>query len=157
MSAFIFYLENTFTAMIACLGFALIFNVPRRYLIFTLLLAGIGHTSRAIYVNEFDGHLVMGTLIASVTIGLLGTMLSRLVERPSPIFTYPAIIPMVPGVYSYKAMMGLFKTLYSSGLDLMAMKEAILYGLKAFFIFMALAVGVAFTSIILGRSSNRHV
>lgn len=150
------YVETALWVMFATVGFALLFNVPKRYLPYTLGLAAIGYTLRAVYV-ESGGHLVIGSLIGSVVIGLLGAGLSRVLLRPSPLFTYPAIIPMIPGVYAYKGMYALLQFLYRDNPSYELLVDSIQHTLNALFIFLALAIGVAFTSVILGRSSSRRI
>ncbi len=143
---------NSVYSALAALGFAILFNVPKHYLPYTLLLAAIGHDLRLVYINQ-GGHIVFGTLIASTFIGATSAYLSHRFFTPLAIFAYPAVIPMVPGVYAYKAILGIFKILYFPTSSFTLWRETFQYGVLAFFIFAALALGVTTTSVLLARSS----
>ena len=150
------YLWNSLHAALAALGFALLFNVPKRYLPHTLLLAALGHDLRLFYLNQ-GGHIVLGTLIASTVIGAASAYLSHRLSTPMPIFAYPAVIPMVPGVYAYKAIIGIFKIFYLPAPGFELCLETLRFGALAFFIFVALALGVTTTSVLLTRSPFHRI
>lgn len=107
MPTFILHiLDDMFFAMIPAVGFGLIFNVPPRALKYCAILAALGHGSRTALVH-FDVPLVFATLFASSLIGFLGVHLSHRYLAHPKVFTVAAIIPMIPGVYAYKAMIAM--------------------------------------------------
>ena len=50
--------------------------------------------------------LITSTLSGTVLIGLLGIVLAHRVHTPPIVFTMPACITMIPGMYAYKTMLG---------------------------------------------------
>jgi uncharacterized membrane protein YjjB (DUF3815 family) len=52
-----------------------------------------------------------------VLIGLLGIVLAHRVHTPPVVFTMPACITMIPGLYAYKTMLGFIKLTDETGLS----------------------------------------
>lgn len=99
-----FLLDIAF-AFIVAVGFAVLFNTPRRVLWVAGLLGGLGHCIRFAMVSHGIG-LVTATLAGALFIGLAGIVLSHRVHVPPVVFTMPACITMIPGLYAYRAMLG---------------------------------------------------
>lgn len=107
-----FYLQiikDFFFAFFVAYGFAYLFNTPKKVLIVAGLLGSVGHALRFILNHGFDLGLIMSTLCGAVLIGLLGIVIAHRVHTPPFIFTMPACITMIPGVYAYKTMLGFIK------------------------------------------------
>lgn len=92
-------------AFIVAVGFAILFNTPRRVLYVAGLLGGLGHGVRFILLQNDIG-LVFATLAGAVFIGLTGIVCAHRVHVPPVVFTMPACITMIPGLYAYRAMLG---------------------------------------------------
>lgn len=101
-------LRDASMAFIVALGFAVLFNTPRRVLWVAGVLGGLGHTLRFALIHNNIG-LIPATLVASIGIGLLGIVFSHRVHTPPIVFTMPACITMFPGLYAYRAMLGCIK------------------------------------------------
>lgn len=98
------------------LGFALLFETPRKALLVTGILGGLGHAIRFILLmSDFFGP-VTATLTGSVTVGLLGIYCAHKVHTPPVVFTLPACITMIPGLPAYRTMNSLLK-IYTEGKD----------------------------------------
>lgn len=108
MTDLIPYLRDIAFAFVVATGFAILFNTPRRVLPIAGLLGGLGHCIRFAMVGHGVG-LVAATLTGAIFIGLVGIILSHRVHTPPVVFTMPACITMIPGLYAYRAMLGCIK------------------------------------------------
>lgn len=102
-------IQDSIFAAIAATGFAAISRPPLRALPYCALIAAIGHASRFVMINAgaIHLHIVAATLLASFIIGLLAVFLSPIARMPAETFLFPSLLPMVPGIYAYKAFGGL--------------------------------------------------
>ncbi len=98
-------LRDVSLSFIVAVGFAILFSTPRRILCVAGLLGGLGHCIRFLLLENGIG-LVPATLAAAVFIGLTGIPLAHRVHTPPVVFTMPACITMIPGLYAYRAMLG---------------------------------------------------
>ncbi len=98
-------LRDVSLAFVVAIGFAILFNTPRRILFVAGLLGGLGHCVRFLLLENGIG-IVPATLAAAVFIGLAGIPLAHRVHTPPVVFTMPACITMIPGLYAYRAMLG---------------------------------------------------
>lgn len=92
---------------LACLVgicWGILFGTPKRVLIVAGLLGGMGHCLRFILL-QMDFGLIMATLTGSVMIGFIGIFAAHRVDNPPVVFTMPACITMIPGMYAYKTML----------------------------------------------------
>lgn len=87
---------------------AVLFGSPAKTLWLAGLLGGFGHAIRFVMLQLNFG-LITATLTATVTIGLLGIVAAHKVHNPPVVFTMPAAITMIPGLYAYRAMLGIIK------------------------------------------------
>lgn len=93
-------------AAVAGVGFAVISNPPRKALIVCALLACIGHGVRYFLMHNSGIALdqVTASAIAGFTIGLLAVPFSMRIHCPAECFAFPSLLPMVPGMFAYKAV-----------------------------------------------------
>lgn len=104
---FLLLLVNDFiVSAIPAVGFALLFNVPPRALRYCAILGATGHTFRFILIH-FNMPLVFATFFGASLIGFIGVHFSHRYLAHPKVFTVAAIIPMIPGVYAYKAMISI--------------------------------------------------
>ena len=155
-SLFILLLTKCAWASLAAIGFAILFTVPKRALWAVVLLAALAYGLREIaLINGFD--LVVGSLAASCLIGLIGIQLAHWVHTPTTVFVIPAVIPMVPGVFAYRTMMGLLEISRSSGASTEILLQTASNGLNTVFILLALAVGVSLPSLLFKNQSVKEI
>ncbi|WP_299734081.1 threonine/serine exporter family protein, partial [uncultured Endozoicomonas sp.] len=102
------FIEKVLWAVVAALGFATLFTVPRRAFWAVAVLAAIGYALRGFALDN-GASLVLATLLGSCVMGLLSIQLAHWVHTPTTVFMAPAVIPMVPGLYAYRFMMGLLE------------------------------------------------
>ncbi len=89
-------------AVAVCWG--VLFGTPRQVLWVAGLLGGAGHCLRTALLL-LDTGLVLATLVASLLIGLLGIFFAHRVNNPPVVFTMPACITMIPGLFAYRTML----------------------------------------------------
>ncbi|MDP0498469.1 MAG: threonine/serine exporter family protein [Verrucomicrobiota bacterium JB022] len=142
------------SAALAALGFAVLFNVPKRTLVACALCGAFGVSLRLglLHWSEHHMHLAAATLIAAGGVSLLGEFFSRLLNAPPAVFTVPGVIPMVPGSLMFRTMVGFLRhTNPELPIDYQALGADLQLGLTAFLTLTALAVGIAMPNLLFYR------
>ncbi len=101
-------LFDGFWSAIAATGFAILFNVPRRMLIACAIAGALGHATRALMMH-FGITIVPSTLAGAVVIGFTAEYAGRYWHAPAVLFAVSGAIPMVPGSFAYRAMLGVIR------------------------------------------------
>jgi uncharacterized membrane protein YjjB (DUF3815 family) len=142
----------------AAFGFGILFNVPARTLFTIWILAALGGLVKTIIVH-LGYNVVLASLGGASLIGILSVYAALNKQAPPLVFAIPAVIPMVPGVFAYKMMLGLIRLAGTAPVDSyeIILTETVNYGLKVLFILMAISVGVAFPTLIGSRSSTKDL
>ncbi|MCW7554461.1 threonine/serine exporter family protein [Endozoicomonas gorgoniicola] len=149
-------LERCLWAAIAALGFATLFTVPLRAFWVVASLAMIGYALRS--AGMFFGlNLVVATLIASCSIGILAIQAAHWVHTPTTVFMAPAVIPMVPGVFAYRTMMGLLEISSTQSASVELLSTTAHNGLTAGFTLLSLAIGVSLPSLMFRNKSVKEI
>jgi uncharacterized membrane protein YjjB (DUF3815 family) len=144
-------LQDVFWSGLAALGFAILFNVPRRLLLACVVFGALGHAIRTLLIS-FGMAIEPATLLASTFVGLMGTYWAHRLDIPAPIFTITGTIPMVPGVFAYRAMIGVLSVVsVNPTSDGTLLIEASTYAVKTGLILAAIAVGIAFPTLLFQR------
>ncbi|WP_200796903.1 threonine/serine exporter family protein [Vibrio quintilis] len=142
-------LNDMFFAAIPAVGFALVFNVPAPALKYCALGGAIGHGCRFLLMH-FGMPIEWGTFFAATLVGTIGVHWSHRFLAHPKVFTVAALIPMVPGVFTYRAMIAMVEINhvgFSPELFSMLMENF----LKAMFIIAGLAVGLAVPGLLFYR------
>lgn len=107
-------LQDGLFAAIAAIGFASISNPPRRAYPCCALLAAVGHAIRyGLMNNELMGmHIIAAGTLAAFFIGLLAVWLATIAKCPAETCFFPALLPMIPGMYAYRTVEALVMCLY---------------------------------------------
>ncbi|UTV27446.1 threonine/serine exporter family protein [Photobacterium atrarenae] len=150
MLAFLLALLNDmFFAMIPAVGFALVFNVPHKALKYCAIGGALGHGSRFVLMH-WGVPIEWATLGAATLVGMIGVHWSHRFLAHPKVFTVAAMIPMVPGVFAFKAMIALVEINhrgFSPELWTLLLENVI----KAVFIVAALAIGLAMPGLLFYR------
>ncbi|WP_025565869.1 threonine/serine exporter family protein [Psychromonas sp. SP041] len=149
LNLFILFITDAWFAWIPAVGFAMVFNVPRKMLIFCAAGGALTHSFRFLLLH-FGIPIEWATFIASANMGFLGLYWSRKHLIPRPVFTVASVIPMIPGSYAFTAMIGLVE-INTSGYSLELMQIVMENGLRTLFILTALSFGLAIPSILIYR------
>lgn len=110
-------LQDGLFAAIAAIGFAAISKPPRRAYVYCALIAAIGHSVRFLLMQSdwLHMHIIMSTIVAAFLVGMLAVFLSPVAKMPAETCLFPALLPMIPGIYAYKSFGGLAMCLLASG------------------------------------------
>ena len=149
-------LERCGWAAVAALGFATLFTVPLRAFWAVALLAVIGYALRGVGMM-YGLNLVIATLIATCTMGILAIQIAHWVHTPTTVFMAPAVIPMVPGVFAYRTMMGLLEISSTGSAPVELLSSTANNGLIAAFTLLSLAVGVSLPSLLFRNKSVKEI
>lgn len=136
---------------ITSIGFAVLFNTPKRALWVVFLLGGIGFMIKYFLNVELDFSQLFSVFCASCFVGISGIYFAHRTHTPPVVFTIPAVINMIPGLLSYKFMMGIIKWIMQPNGETQNANDVIETfntGVSAIFIVFALAFGVAFAVIV---------
>ena len=148
-------LNDMLFAAIAGFGFAYACNPPLKTLILSAFLAAIAHGLRFALLNYFHFQtLAIATFVASFCIGCLGILFAKISKTPAEIIAFPALIPMIPGIYAYQAILYLFSFIRSE--DIKAKTNFLIGFFDHFFtlsVTLSLAVGVSVTLLIFFEQS----
>lgn len=142
-------IEQCFWFGIAACGFGILFNIPYRTIGYVFVIAFCACVTRNI-MFELKFNQVFATFVGATVVGLLSIWSSEKKSSPPMIFSIPAVIPMVPGVYIQKLILGLVRMVEADVAHQShnLLPETAQYALKASFILMAIALGVAFPMLI---------
>jgi len=91
-------------AAVATMGFSVIFNVPRRELVFCGGVGAVVWLVFGIITHFLPEGTVAATFFGAMTATALGRFLSAIRKMPSTVYMIPGIIPLVPGVAIYRTM-----------------------------------------------------
>lgn len=142
-------LQDVLLAAVPAVGFGMLFNVPRAVLGKCALLGGLGHGLRFILMR-LGVPIEVATLIAATAISFVGVWLAQRLRAHPKVFTVAAVIPMIPGVPLFTAMITV-QQIYAKGASQALLSQAINSGLRAFFIIAALALGLAMPGLLYYR------
>lgn len=95
-------LFHSFMAFLASIGFCLIYNAPRKELIYCGLTGGVSWFVYDLVHNDIGN--VMATLVATIIITIIARFLSYHRQAPSTLYHIPGIMPLVPGTMVYQTM-----------------------------------------------------
>ena len=122
------------------------------------ILGGLGHGIRTVLVHH-DVGLVTATLAGAVFIGLAGIFFSHRVHTPPVVFTMPACITMIPGLYAYRAMLGCIRI---TDLELVNKRPEIISSTMHYFVLTAsllftLAIGICIGALLFRKRSVKSI
>lgn len=123
---------NVLLGMLATLGFAVLFNAPPRTLLLCALTGGAAVLVRDLLL-ALGASAGLSTLVAAMTIALIGELGARRFRSPASVFMVTGFIPLVPGALSYRTVLELLNGNYNQGL---------VYGLRTGLLAGAIALGI---------------
>lgn len=136
---------------VTSIGFALMFNTPKRALWTVFILGAFGYLIKYFLFTELDMNLILSIFVASSFVGISGMYFAHRAHTPPIIFMIPAVINMIPGLISYEFMMGMIDWISGGKGQKPSVEEVIQtfsYGISTIFILFALAFGVAFPVVV---------
>ncbi|MBN4074378.1 MAG: hypothetical protein COA82_10065 [Alkaliphilus sp.] len=135
-------------AFLSTIGFSVLFNIPRREMIFTGICGGLGWLA-------YDSLALMGvsvvfsSFLGALVVSILAEILAKLRKKPATIFVVPGIIPLVPGYALYFSMLKIIEENYA---------EASRVGFEALIISVMIASAIIIATSVgrLFKSKNTH-
>ena len=106
---FLLILSKALFASVTALGFGLISNPPRRALAAVVLTAFLGYFTRATMLDFAHLHIFISCFVSALVMGSCGLIFGRLTRTPATVIYIPALLPMIPGMYAYKAIFAMLK------------------------------------------------
>lgn len=105
-------LSDGLFACLAAIGFGSISNTPRRLLAWCGIIAAFGHATRFALMNS-SSHLniIIAGFVGSICIGVMSSFVSRRDRCPYEVLAFPALLPMIPGMYAYGTIQALISYL----------------------------------------------
>lgn len=149
MSLLLALLEDMLLASVPALGFAMVFNVPKKALRYCALLGSIGHGSRMLMMH-YGLNIEWASLLSAILIGIIGIQWSRWLLAHPKVFTVAAVIPMFPGIAAYSAMVTAVQISHL-GYSEALMGTLVTQFLRASFIVGALSIGLSLPGLWLYR------
>jgi len=98
-------------AFFATVGFAVLFNIPRKEMVFAGIAGGLGwvvHTS----LQGLDMSAVFTSFLGGLTVGIVSEFFAVLRKMPATVFVVPGMIPLVPGYGLYFTMLSIIEKNY---------------------------------------------
>lgn len=147
-------LLKSFWAGIGAIGFAVLFNVPRRVIFPIWTLGALGGLIK-FSAMQFELGIVFASFLGATAIGIISIQLAHMRKSPPLVFSIPSVIPMVPGLFAYKMMLGLITLTSMGNTDtyLQALIETVNNGAKMMFVLISLGTGVAIPMLLSRKES----
>lgn len=158
MDLFPALIRDMLLSFVVAVGFALLFTTPRRVLWVAGLLGGLGHGVRFLLLQHHVD-IIPATLAGAVFIGLTGIFMAHRVHTPPVVFTMPACITMIPGLFAYRAMLGCIKV---TDLEMVKQDPSILPVTAHYFVVTAsllftLAIGICIGALLFRKRSVKSM
>lgn len=137
------FFQDALFAAIAAIGFAAISRPPRKAYLWCAVIAAAGHSIRFLLMQtSAHVHIVIATTLAAFVVGVLAVLISPRAKVPAETYLFPALLPMIPGMYAYRTFGALVMCLY--GGEQTFNHSFFLFasnGLTCFFILLGMVVG----------------
>lgn len=154
MSTAVLFFEDALWSAVAAVGFAVLFNVPRRALPGCALAGGIGHAIRTLCMQA-GLSLELATLAAATAVGFIAELLAKRLSTPRIVFAVPGVIPLVPGVLAYQTLLGVFELVGLIDLKHVAAADELVAtavsGVKTGLVLVAIALGIIAPNLLFRR------
>jgi len=152
-------IEKAVWAGIAALGFGILFNIPKKVILTVFILGFFAGIVKFVFLS-FDFNVVTSTFLASLFVGIVSIPFAYKVNKPIVVFSIPAIIPMVPGYYAYKTILGIRKFTFVKMDDMgheKLLNSIFSNGFMVLFILFAITVGVSAPMLLLGKDMAKKL
>ena len=144
------YISYAAAAAISAMGFSMIFNIQRR-LLWVVAIGGIIAVCTRNFVNlgpsnnniGLDMGLAIGSLAGSALISLICVKAVHWFHVPHHVLSIPSVIPMVPGVLMYRALVAMIEMQGVVG----ELTNAVKFGMGSAITIMCISLGVAIPNV----------
>ena len=135
--------EDGLFAAIAAIGFSSISNTPVRAYGACAVVAAVGHAIRYVLMTVMGFHIIPASSIAAFAVGLLSVFIAPRIKCPAEVCFFPALLPMIPGMYAYRTIEALLACLYHTQEEVFGHYFYLLAynGLTCAFIILGMVIG----------------
>ncbi len=102
-----YFLLDALFAAGASVGFAAVSHPPRRAFPSIAILAAVGHAARALMMAQLGFDIAGASFFSALLMGFGSFLLGRWIRTPMTVLYIPALLPMIPGMYAYRAVLSL--------------------------------------------------
>ena len=145
---------------VAAIGYAILFNTQSSSLV-TIFFIGITGIFIKVGLMLFGINVIITSFFGATSVGFLSYYLARYIKRPPLTIAIPSIIPMVPGIFLYRMMIGFVKLADSREITehefIKLLSHTYSNGIKAIFILCVLAIGISFPYLLFRKSSLHYI
>ncbi|MFI3258844.1 MAG: threonine/serine exporter family protein [Rikenellaceae bacterium] len=148
-------LTDAIFSALAATGFAVISSPPKRAVAVSALLSAVGHSFRYYLIHVVGLDIATSTFFASFLIGSMSFLFARLIHCPNEVFTFPSLLPMIPGIYAYNMFLSLSQFIRADDAadNIHLIESAFSNGMTAAFVLMALVLGVSLPVMMFHRAA----
>lgn len=152
-------LEVAVWSGIAALGFAILFNIPKKAILIVFLL-GFGAGLIKFILLDLHINIILASLTAASFVGLASMPLAHRIHLPPVVYSIPAVIPMIPGYFAYETVLSIMSFIF---IEVDVSKKTILMqaifsnGFTMLFILISLTIGVSLPLLILRKSTVKNL
>jgi uncharacterized membrane protein YjjB (DUF3815 family) len=143
----------------AAVGFGILFNVPPKTL-FAIWVGGAiaGLVKFTVLSLSAGTSVIHSSFFAAFAAGAFSILIAHPRREPPLIFAIPSVIPLVPGVFAYKTMIGFIRLSESVGDNYsLILSQTVHNGVITLFIIMSIAIGVAIPMNVLSRNETKNL
>lgn len=148
------FINYAIAAAISAMGFATIYNTPKRIMP-VLAVTGIIAVCTRNFVNlgpsngniGLDQGIIIGSFVGSAVASIIATRSQHIHHIPHQIIAIPSVIPMIPGVMMYRSLFGFIQMDGVIG----ELTFAFNWAIKASLVILFIALGVAIPNIFVRR------
>lgn len=119
--------------VISCIGFAYLFNCPKKAIIKSAIGGGLGWLMYYYSVHTLHISVVISTFLGTLVLSIICEILARIEKDAVTIFVIPAILPLVPGAGLYYTLLyfieGNFSQATTKGLETLGCAAGIAIGI----------------------------
>lgn len=132
------YIAQALAAAMAALGFSIMFNVPKRYILAACLGAILTVDTRDILMVAFHMGMASASFFGAAVLSIFYFTASRFFHAPVFVVTIPAIIPLIPGVLLYRFLFAIIDISHASMEELLTAFQT---GVEALLILLGISLG----------------
>jgi uncharacterized membrane protein YjjB (DUF3815 family) len=145
MNEWIIIAAKAFWCGCAALGFGILFNAPARALLPIWVAGFVTGFIKFTALHPVVGLGIIGSsFIAALVSGFVVVLIATWQKLPPSIVAIPSVIPLIPGIFAYKTMLGAMKLTTAIGDDYTSILSTTVHtGLKTLFIVLGISLGVA--------------
>lgn len=151
--------EKAIWSGVAAVGFGILLNVPRKVIFPIFLLASLSGFVKFLCL-EYELNIIVATFFASFLVGTFSLLFAYKINKPLMVFGIPSVIPMIPGFFAYKTILGMKMFILATkniSEKNIALNSIFTNGFTTLFVLFVITVGVTAPLLILGKDFARKI